>query len=146
MRRSQSIEGGIKAFLTKDYERCKAEVMQVLFSYLLRDRSALLTYFQNTNLREDAEAVITGMRRLWFPLLQLLLMSIRRIGSAEELDALVDAALKARAESPWERLLIQLALGKTDLETALREAIDDEGRSQAYFYSAWEPDIFHELT
>ena len=106
MSSNDSLEQCVQAFVARDYGACAQQALDTLS---------------------------TGTSH---ELLQLLLISLQRLGQTELLDQLGPQVLAATAELPWHHALLALTLGQADPASLYEQAIDEGQRCQVLFYTA----------
>lgn len=99
---------------------------------------ACVSHFQDSEYMKASEsaASLLADRCLpkWFPVLQILLISLRHTENPADLDHWGSRLVGAAPLTPWQLSLAKLVLDKTDIKTALSEAKDDEQICQAHYY------------
>lgn len=69
-------------------------------------------------------------------ILQVLVISLERLGRTDELEEIARQALKVTRRRPWYHALVRLTLGQVEAAKVLGEAADDTARCQAHYYAA----------
>lgn len=99
---------------------------------------ACVSHFQNSEYTKAAESAASLLADQclpkWFPVLQILLISLRHIEDIPDLDNWGSRLLGAAPLTPWMSSLAKLVLDKADIKTVLSEAKDDERICQAHYY------------
>ena len=69
-------------------------------------------------------------------ILQVLVISLQRLGRTEELDGIARQALEVTRGRPWFHGLVRLTLGQAEPTEVLEGACDDVQRCQGHYYAA----------
>jgi nephrocystin-3 len=68
-------------------------------------------------------------------LLQIVLISLQRLGKLELVERIGRDGLRVSIDKPWERSLLQLTLGQVSWPDVVFQAADSRQRCQAYYYA-----------
>jgi tetratricopeptide (TPR) repeat protein/CHAT domain-containing protein len=104
MSRNEAFQQCIKAFAAGDYATCMQRAMA-----LVQERATLHT-------------------------LQLLLISLQRLGREDLLNDIGPKVLEMTAKRPWDHSLLGVTLEQAEPSEVLDQAADDQQRCQAMFY------------
>jgi tetratricopeptide (TPR) repeat protein/CHAT domain-containing protein len=105
MSNDQTYQSCLQAFVNRDYPRCAEQALAL---------------------------ARTGTDHV---LLQVLLISLQRLGRTDLLEQLAPQALATTAREPWCHALVQLTLGERAPQDVLRLAQNESHRCQVLFYS-----------
>ena len=94
---------------------------------------AFVEHHYDSCVRQSTSLISNGVATL--ELLQILLISLQRLGKTDELEAWGAQCLKMSADHPWDNALFKLTLGEIDASQVMAMAKYKGQASQAYCYS-----------